>query len=79
MAKRSVVGPKGQITLPKDLREQYHLLEGEEVVLVEEREGILVRHPQGSLRGRFRGKLDLEGVEEDLRGIRAEWTLAARA
>ena len=72
MAKRSVVGPKGQITLPKDLREQYHLLEGEEVVLVEEREGILVKHPQTSLRGRFRGKFDLVGLEKDLREIRSE-------
>ena len=75
MAKRSVVGPKGQITLPKDLREQYHLLEGEEVVLVEEREGILVKHPQASLRGRFRGRFDLEGLEEDLRETRSEWKL----
>ena len=74
MAKRSTVGPKGQITLPKDLREQYHLLEGEEVVLVEERDGILVKHPQESLRGRFRGRFDFEGLEDELREVRSEWT-----
>jgi AbrB family looped-hinge helix DNA binding protein len=75
MAKHSVVSPKGQITLPKDLREQSRLLEGEEVVLIEEREGILVKHAQTSLRGRFRGKFDLEGLEDDLREIRSEWKL----
>lgn len=75
MAKRSIVGPKGQITLPKELREQYHLLEGEEVVLVEEAEGVLVRHRPAALRGRFRGRLDLDGVDQDVRDIRAKWTL----
>ena len=73
MTKRSTVGPEGQITLPDDLRERYHLLEGEEVVLVEEREGILVKHPE-SLRGRFRGRFDLKGLEEELREVRSEWT-----
>lgn len=75
MAKHSTVGPKGQITLPKELREQYHLLEGEEVVLVEEKEGVLVRHRPTNVRGMFRGKLDLEGIDEDVKRLRAEWVL----
>ena len=74
MAKRSTVGPKGQITLPKVLSERYHLLEGVEVVLVEEWDGILVKHPQESLRGRFRGRFDLKGLEGELREVRSEWT-----
>jgi AbrB family looped-hinge helix DNA binding protein len=73
MAKRSVVGPKGQITLPKEMREEYHLLEGEEVILVEDAEGILVKHPPPALRGRLRGKLDVRGLEEDTRELRAKW------
>ena len=75
MAKRSIVGPKGQITLPKELREQYHLLEGEEVVLVEEAEGVLVRHRPTTLRGRFRGKLDLEELDKEVKTLRSKWKL----
>ncbi len=75
MPKKSVVGPKGQITIPKEFREKYHLLEGEEVVLIDEGEGILIRHPSSSLRGSLRGKLDLKGLDEDLREIRSKWRL----
>ena len=73
MPERSVIGPKGQITIPKPLRERYHLLEGEEVVLVPREEGVLVRHPPSYLRGRLKGKLDIEGFENDIREIRAFW------
>ena len=78
MPQKSIVGPKGQITIPKDLRERYHLLQGEEVVLVEQRDGVLLKHGGTSLRGRLRGKLDLEGVESDIRKIREEWTLPGK-
>jgi AbrB family looped-hinge helix DNA binding protein len=73
MANKSIVGPKGQITIPKSLREKYHLLEGEEVVLVAREEGVLVRHPSSSLRGRLRGKLDTAGLEKDIEKVREQW------
>ncbi|MDA4137280.1 MAG: AbrB/MazE/SpoVT family DNA-binding domain-containing protein [Thaumarchaeota archaeon] len=73
MGNKSIVGPKGQITIPKSLREKYHLLEGEEVVLVAREEGVLVRHPSSSLRGRLRGKLDTEGMEKDIEKVRDQW------
>lgn len=75
MALKSVVGPKGQITLPKAIREKYHLLEGEEVVLVPREEGVLLKHTETSLRGMFRGKLDVEGLERDIKQIHKEWKL----
>ena len=75
MATKSVVGPKGQITLPKAIREKYHLLEGEEVILVPQEEGVLLKHPPTTLRGKFRGKLDLKGFEEDVKRIHKEWRL----
>lgn len=75
MASKSVIGPKGQITIPKQLREEYHLLEGEEVILIEEEEGILVRHPSSALRGSLRGKLDVKGFDRDVRGLRSKWRL----
>jgi AbrB family looped-hinge helix DNA binding protein len=75
MAAKSIVGPKGQITLPKAIREKYHLLEGEEVVFVPKVEGVLLKHTQSSLRGKFRGKLDLGEFEKDIKQIHREWKL----
>jgi AbrB family looped-hinge helix DNA binding protein len=74
MTERSVIGPKGQITIPKELRERYHLLQGEEVVLVAQKEGVLLKHGASIIRGMFSGKLDLEDVEAEVRELRNEWT-----
>ena len=70
---RSKIGPKGQVTIPKELREKYHLLEGEDVVVVPSAEGVLVKHPTTSLRGRLRGKINTEGLEDELKRIRKQW------
>ncbi len=40
------VTSKGQLTLPKDLRETYHVKEGEVVTLVPVKEGILLKHSE---------------------------------
>jgi len=70
---RSKIGPKGQVTIPKDLREKYHLLEGEDVVVVPSAEGVLVKHPTASFRGRLKGKINTEGLEDELKRIRKQW------
>lgn len=75
MAEKSVMGSEGQITIPKSMREKYHLLEGEEVVLAAREEGVLVKHCPSSLRGRLKGKADAAGFERDIREIRAQWKL----
>jgi len=75
MAKVATVSSKGQITLPKELRERHHLREGEKVVLLDAEDGILVKHARPRLRGLLRGKIDGKGFEEDLRTLRREWTL----
>ena len=75
MVSKGIVSPKGQITLPKSLREKYHLLEGEEVVLVPQQDGVLVKHPPSTLRAMFRGKLDVKGFEEDIKQIHKEWRI----
>ena len=75
MTEKSVVGPKGQITIPKELREKYHLHQGEEVILVAQQDGVLLKHTPSVLRGRLRGKLDLDDIEADVRKLRGEWTL----
>lgn len=75
MAKAATISSKGQITLPKELRDKYHLVEGETALLLDTGEGILVKHGRASLRGLLKGKLDSQGFEADLRKLRKEWSL----
>ena len=75
MVKKVTISSKGQITLPKDLRDKYHLSHGESVIVSDSGEGIIIRHGKGSLRGMLKGKVDTEGFEKDVRGLREEWKL----
>jgi AbrB family looped-hinge helix DNA binding protein len=75
MAKGVTISSKGQITLPKELREKYHLMEGEEALILDAGDGILLKHGRTNLRGIFKGKMDSKGIEEDLRKLRKEWSL----
>lgn len=72
---KSRVGPKGQITIPKELRDKYHFKEGEEVIILASNEGILVKHPKTTLRGILKGKIDVKGMESDIRKLRLKWRL----
>jgi AbrB family looped-hinge helix DNA binding protein len=67
------LGQKG--TIPKELREKYHLLEGEDVIILALEEGILIKHARSSLRGRLRGKINMKGFEEETKQIRSQWRL----
>ncbi len=71
----ATVSSKGQITLPKVLREKYHLTEGEKAIILPAREGILIKHRELSLRGMLAGKIQTDRFEKDLRELRREWTL----
>lgn len=75
MAHSSTVSSKGQITLPKVLRDRHHLKAGETVIILDSAEGIVVRHGRSSLRGMLRGEIDLDRFEQDLRKLRKEWVL----
>jgi len=75
MATAVTISSKGQITLPKELRDRHHLLEGELVIILDSPGGILIRHARTSLRGSLRGKLDGEKFEKELRRLRKEWSL----
>ena len=75
MAHSSTVSSKGQITLPKPLRDRHHLREGETVLILDSEDGILIRHGHASLRGMLRNRIDGDRFERDLRQLRKEWTL----
>ncbi|MGA8275724.1 MAG: AbrB/MazE/SpoVT family DNA-binding domain-containing protein [Thermoplasmata archaeon] len=75
MAHSSTVSAKGQITLPKPLRDRHHLRAGEIVLILDSDDGIVIRHGRPSLRGMLKEEIDGEGFEKDLRKLRKEWTL----
>ena len=75
MASSSTVSSKGQITLPKPLRDRHHLKEGETVLIIDSEEGLLIRHGRSSLRGMLAGKIDADRLERELKKLRREWRL----
>jgi len=75
MAHASTVSSKGQITLPKLLRDRHHLEPGELVIILDSEDGIVIRHGRTSLRGMLKGEIDGEGFEKDLQKLRKEWAL----
>lgn len=75
MAKTAVVSSKGQITLPKELRERHHLQEGATVLILETKEGVLIRAGRRTLRGLLKGHIDPGKAEKAVRSLREEWRL----
>ena len=69
----ATVSSKGQITLPKEYREWYHLLEGEEILILPTEDGILITHKKTPLRGMLAGKIDIKGFDKDIKAMRKEW------
>ncbi len=69
---RVKVGSKGQVVIPKPLREAYGIEEGREILMIPVEDGILVKAlPTGS--GKLRGLLaDLNVDLRECEGILAE-------
>jgi len=73
---QSKITSKGQVTIPKDLRDRFGLKEGEEVLMVPENEGILLKHrldSMRSLRGLLREEVDLKKASTFIGKVRREW------
>lgn len=70
------VSPKGQIVIPKEFRDKFGIKEGEEVVVEELEEGVLVmkktKQPVKAMRGLFKGKFKKSSVEL-ARELRRDW------
>src|SRR2546426_188659 len=73
MAKSATISSKGQITLPKELREKYHLKEGETAVLLEI---ALAEFIYIALRGRIHAPNPRALIDEVVDQIRASEYLA---
>ncbi len=76
MSYQSKMTSKGQVTIPKDLRDRFGLKEGEEVLMVPAYEGILLKHRMDSmrsLRGLMREEVDLKKASTFIGKVRREW------
>ena len=76
MSYQSKITSKGQVTIPKDLRDRFGFKEGEEVLMVPENEGILLKHRMDSirsLRGLLREEVDLKKASTFIGKVRREW------
>jgi AbrB family looped-hinge helix DNA binding protein len=72
---KAKISKKGQITIPKELREKFSLKENSELILVPTKDGILVRaKSQGlqTLRGFFQ-ELNFEEIEQSIQDERRKW------
>lgn len=71
------ISKKGQVTIPKELREKFNFKEDIEVVLLPTDEGILLKaksHGLRTLRGLFR-ELDFGEAEESIKEERKKWRI----
>ena len=75
MAKSVTVSSQGQVTLPKALRDKHHLREGDVALVLDTREGVLIRRGRRSLRGLLKGKIDTASAEREIRALRREWRI----
>jgi len=74
----ATITSKGQLTLPKKLRERFHLERGRKVILVPVEEGIVLKHSLNQLRklrGILRQEIDVQKASEFIRSTRKEWRL----
>lgn len=78
MSYQAKITSKGQISIPKELRERFQLRVGEEVLLVPQDEGIILKpglNPMRRLRGVLREELDVNKASEFIRKTRREWRI----
>lgn len=74
----TIVHSKGRITIPIEYRKAFHLLNGEEVIMIPLDDGILIKHKNKSLRGLLKGKIESKEFEKELKTLRKEHTLHAK-
>ncbi len=72
------ISSKGQLTIPKDFREQLKLHEGDEVIIYIKDEGIIIKSKTrhlGMLRGLLREEITLNKAIEFIQSERQKWRL----
>jgi len=76
---KAKISSKGQIVIPKKIREQLKLKEGDEVVIYLMENGIVIKKKKKAnlkeLRGILAGKIDFKEAVKTLEELRREWRL----
>ena len=70
------ISSKGQLTIPKDFREQLKLHEGDEVIIYIKDKGIIIKPKTkhlGMLRGLLREEISLNKAIEFIQSERKKW------
>lgn len=72
------VSTKGQITLPKEFRDQFNVKSGGEVIIIPTEEGILIKPKKNTLkqlRGLLQEELDVSKAESFIQAERRKWRI----
>jgi AbrB family looped-hinge helix DNA binding protein len=72
------ISTKGQITVPKEFWDKFHLEPGDSVIIQSTSEGILIKPKTthlGMLRGMFREEIDFEKAEDFVKSERSKWRI----
>ena len=72
------ISTKGQITLPKDFRDELNVKPGDEVFIIKTDEGILIKPKQSNLRalrGLLKDEIDIEKADDLIKQEREKWRI----
>lgn len=76
--KKCKISTKGQLTIPKDIREKLKLHEGDEVILYIQDDGIIIKPKTthlGMLRGLLREEIALDKAIDFIQSERNKWRI----
>lgn len=76
--KKCKISTKGQLTIPKDIREKLKLHEGDEVILYIQDDGIIIKPKTahlGMLRGLLREEIALNKAIDFIQSERNKWRI----
>ncbi|MHA2365585.1 MAG: AbrB/MazE/SpoVT family DNA-binding domain-containing protein [Candidatus Hodarchaeales archaeon] len=78
MSDESTITKKGQITIPKKLRDEFNLKPGKKVFFVKSDDGVLIKpavENVRSLRGILMTEVTADIIQDEITSIRKEWSL----
>ncbi|MHA2244864.1 MAG: AbrB/MazE/SpoVT family DNA-binding domain-containing protein [Candidatus Hodarchaeales archaeon] len=77
MSDESTITKKGQITIPRKLRDEFNLKPGKKVFFVKSEDGVLIKpvvENVRSLRGILNTEATSDEIQDEIRSIRKEWS-----
>ena len=78
MSDESTITKKGQITIPRKLRDEFNLKPGKKVFFVKSEDGVLIKpvvENVRSLRGILNTEVTSDEIQDEITNIRKEWSL----